>query len=213
MKGLRPTSAATLLLLGACATNRAEPGTWRESDFSWSYKKDSGVGGDDGPLALYGPPETLASHIFACDKSGPALEFAEIEGNIYEGKRPISIEARGTRWSGTEQLDPPDAVPVSRASIPLSHPLVDALVEGGSPIVIRSGTEQIYRLPNHPFVGRVIQECRAAAGKPGTRKARYGKQKQMRMAERAGGTHDSALDVRDSQTENCCVRFKSAIHT
>lgn len=156
-------SAAALLLLAACATRGVEPVAWKESDFGWYYKENSGVGADDGPLALYGPPETLASHIFACDKSERALEFADIEGEPFEGKRPIAFEVGEARWSGTEEVDPPDGVVVSRAGIPLDHPLVAAIEKGSSPIVIRSGSSVPYRLANHPILGRVIRECRAAS--------------------------------------------------
>ena len=156
-------AAAALLLLGACAAGQRERPEARQSGFGWYYKANTGVGADDGPLALYGSPRTLASHLFACGKRRGALEFAEIEVEPFRGKREITLSAGGAAWTGIDELDPPGGVPISRVRIPLGHGLVDAIAAGASAIVIRRGSRRGYGLPNHPIVGRVIRECRAAS--------------------------------------------------
>ena len=146
-------------LLASCAATTKQP-VWREPPSQWGYKTDSGVGLKDGPMALYGPPETLAYLTLSCDRAAGALELATLDSDLFEGDRPIAMEAGGVRWSGTERLDPPDLVAVARASIPLDHPVVGALAQGATPLIISGASGKPSSIPNDALIGRVIRECR-----------------------------------------------------
>ena len=150
-------SAIALVAASGCAT---VPMSNPSGDTRWSYKPDSGVGVQDGPMALHGEEGTLAFYIVACDKAGAALEFSDIEVEPFDGKRPIRFKVADVIWSGFEVLDPPDLVAISRSRIPLAHPIVTSIEDGASPIVVKSRGEREYRLPNDPVIGRVVRECR-----------------------------------------------------
>lgn len=151
------------LLTAGCVAPQQGVDFGRTATADWTYKPNSGVGLDDGPMALFGFPYTLASAIFSCAPAVNALEFATLDSDIFEGTRLLAIDAGGVRWSGHEQLDPPDAVAVARAFIPLGHPLIPALENGaGTLIVSRAGA--VGHVPNHPIIRRLIEECRAKTG-------------------------------------------------
>lgn len=155
---MRGVAAAALLLglaVAGCATVGPGP------RLGWTYKPDSGTGAADGPLALFGEPETMAFNVLRCNAPERLLEFEDIEAEPFEGGRPIRFEAGGQVWSGEERMEPPDAVPVSVARLPLDHPLVSALERGAAPlrVTMQVGTME---LPNHRAVRRMIRECRAA---------------------------------------------------
>lgn len=150
-------AAALGLVLGGCATLS------ERSAAAWSYKATDGTASADGPLALWGEPNTLAFHVLRCNVPASMLEFEDIEAEEFEGGRPIRLEAGGHSWSGEERMDPADAVPVSRTRLPLYHSVVTALGKGASLRVSRvSGSME---LAVSGAVRRVVEDCRALAAR------------------------------------------------
>lgn len=141
-----------VLPAAGCATGRP---------LGWIYKPDNGVGIADGPLALWGEDGTLAFSIIRCNAADRVLEIEELEVEPFDGARPVRIAAANFEWSGTEQMDPPDGVAVSRIRVPLDVSLWTA-VEAGHRLTINRASDQ-QSLPSGPEVGRVIAECRTAA--------------------------------------------------
>lgn len=151
-----------LTLMTACA---AKPGLgttateWKQKDFRWTYKNNVESGHSSGPVAVYGPPETLASLSFVCEHQEQALHFLEIEGDAFAGERPITIAAGGESWSGFQVTEPPDGVVIVRTIIPLGHPVVDAIEQGNTSILV-TGEAGASPILNDPAIARVIRECR-----------------------------------------------------
>ena len=159
-----PFLAVGLVLLPACAvrTELTPIATeWKQEDFRWTYKGSAESGHSGGPMALYGPPETLASLAFVCERQERALDFLEYESDPFVGERPIAIEAGEARWRGVEVTEPPDGPVIVRARIPLGHAIVSAIERGDTSIRVAGETGTASAIPNDPAIGRVIRECRA----------------------------------------------------
>ena len=152
--GERAVAAMAGLMLAACATS---PGA---DELSWYYRTSYVSGEPERPIGLYGLPETSPDYVLECAPQERSIHFVSID-IVFEGSRPIAIAAGRARWTGTEHADPPDVYATSRAVIPLSSPVWDA-VERGRPIHI-IGPDGTGVLEGGPIPARVVRECREAS--------------------------------------------------
>ncbi|HEX8525348.1 hypothetical protein [Allosphingosinicella sp.] len=149
----RANCAALAALLAGCAS--VSPPA---EELSWYYRDGYGTGDPERPIGLYGLPETSAFYIFECVPHERALEIISVDVEEFAGARPIAVRVGNAEWRGVERMDPPDGQAMSRASIPLGHPVLDAVAAGRGPIRVDGG-----RLSGGEVPARVVRECRALA--------------------------------------------------
>jgi len=152
---MRVAAAGAALLLAACATTRPMP-----DDHRWYYRDSYGTAADaDQPIGLYGPPETSALYILECRRAERAIALVSVDVEPFEGSRPLGLRVGRARWSGEERMGNSDGYDMSRAMVPLDHPVFDAIAAGRGPIrvVHPAGTAP---LPGGEVPARVVRECR-----------------------------------------------------
>jgi hypothetical protein len=166
----RIAPALALLLLAGCA--RSEEASLIPPDSNQGYNQAGRVGTpeqDDSEPAIgqwraslqenasaleFGPigTEPLFSMLCTGAPGGPLpdLQLAAGEQNV---RLPV------TAGGGT--------IPMLRADVPLNHPLLAALAQGGQPLIIRIGNDTApLIIPASPLVGDYLRGCTQAAPLP-----------------------------------------------
>jgi|GEM_PF-2669633 len=148
-------AAAATLLAAACATTTQMP-----ADYRWFYRDSYGAAGAAGePIALYGPPETSALYVFECHSAARAIGIVSVDVEPFEGSRPLGLRVGRARWSGEERMSDGDGQELSRAMVPLDHPVLDEIAAGRGPIRIVH-PQGVAPLPAGEPPARVVGECR-----------------------------------------------------
>ena len=142
--------------LTGCATHLVQMGG---VGYDWNYRTNYGVGDSERPIGIYGPPETAAVYILECVPTKRSIEFISLEVEPFEGTRPISLSSARATWRGDEAMDPPDLQAMSRATIPLDHPIFDEIAKGAAIGVI--ALDGVDKLAGGAIPARVVRECRS----------------------------------------------------